>query len=488
MKSFRFLGRSITNNRGSAFVQALVAVGVVGVMIYFLSPTVIKHRAQVTKTASIITARLALHSMVDYTLFGIRQRWCFSQSWLEEACGASVPPKTVEILNHPRSVERILMKDESVDYLRMLNVPNPEKAPLAKIEQLINISNFSSMHPVYKIVADLKGYTVEFIKVEITRDNRGTIPEYGREVYLKVKVQLLDKHQKLIIVGSSRLETTSFVGVYPREVGSFGLLVAGDLRMDRQSASNLGTGGAYIKQHSSPLEMLKYPGLVFESPVFVNGSVHLPRAPSVASDVDDGDTVYTPVTFKDKLVLGGGPVKRDDAEFRPRTAGGETDQFWYNIRQFGGFQKGVDVDGERDLGLDYLSGAATGGSDPGASLMAQCQALEKAKYELSATNESKLSGQLLSKSGGRYNYRLGLSKGNLFNPQSKEVDNPSEANWFNKLLKSWDRKGQDRGPVSKFKMTFGNMVVTGELSEDGQVTLEPKIDLRPRKRSSSQPL
>lgn len=484
MKSCRSKGRLVSNNRGSAFVQALVAVGVVGVMIYFLSPTVVKHRSQVTKTASIITARLALHSMVDYTLFGIRQRWCFSESWMQESCGTSTPPKAIEILSHPRSVERLLMKQESVDFLRAIGIANPEKVPLVNgIDQTINISNFSTMHPVYKIVADLKGYTVEFIRIRITRDVRAAIPEYGREVYLKVVVSLLNNQQKVIEVGSSKLETTSFVGVYPREVGSFALLVAGDLRLDKESASDLGVGGAYFKQHGSRAQTIKYPGLIFESPVFVNGAIHLPKAPDLAVDIAEGDTVYTPVTFKDKVILGYGPIKRENVEFRPRSAGNQVDQFWSNIRQFGGFQKGVEVDGERDLGLDYLSGYASGAGNPNANLMALCKRHEDRKYNLNTTVNSQLTGALLSKSGGKYNYRLALTDGNLFNPQTKEVDRPSVKNFFSRdLLKDWGLTSRAT-PVSKFTMRFGNLEVEGEVPLDGTVTLEPKIDLRPLERS-----
>ncbi|WP_374030785.1 hypothetical protein [Bdellovibrio bacteriovorus] len=464
-----------------------MAVGVVGVMIYFLSPTVIKHRSQVTKTASIITARLALHSMVDYTLFGIRQRWCFSESWMQESCGASTPPKAIEILSHPRSVERLLMKQETVDFLSAIGIANPEKVPLVNgIDQTINLANFSAMHPVYKIVADLKGYTVEYIRIQITRDVRAAIPEYGREIYLKVVVSLLDKTRKVIEVGSSKLVTTSFIGVYPREVGSFALMVAGDLRLDKESASDLGVGGAYFKQQGSREQAIKYPGLTFESPVFVNGALHLPKAPDLAVDLAEGDTVYTPVTFKDKVILGYGPIKRENVEFRPRSAGNEVDQFWSNIRQFGGFQKGVEVDGERDLGLDYLSGYASGAGLPNANLMALCKRHEDRKYNLSTTANSQLRGALLSKSSGKYNYRLALTDGNLFNQQGKQTDRPVEVGsgfFGSDLLKDWGLTNRDAGPVSKFKMRFGGLVVEGEVPLDGTVTLEPKIDLRPLERS-----
>ncbi|UXR66160.1 type III secretion protein [Bdellovibrio bacteriovorus] len=485
MKSVR-KARSVFNNRGSAFVQALVAVGVVGVMIYFLSPTVIKHKTQVTKTASIITARLALHSMVDYTLFGIRQRWCFSESWMQESCGKSVPATAVELLSHPRSVERILMKKETVDFLRLIGIANPEKVPVSKIHQRINIESFSALHPVYKIVADLKGYTVASIDVEISRDVRASIPEYGREVYLRIDVSLLDRSGKVIEVGSSTLKTTSYVGVYPREVGSFAVMVAGDLYLDKtsNSTSGLKKGDALIKQTGSRLANIKYPGLIFESPVFVNGSIHLPMAPDSGADLTGGDTVYTPVTFKDKVVLGDGPVMRNNQEFKPRYAGQQDDQFWAQIRQFGGFQKGVEVDGARDLGLDYLSGFATG-ETVNASLMAQCLRHEKIKYELSNTENSQLTGQLLGQKGSKYNYRLALTDGNMFTVQNKDVEKPnSPDNWwgFRDLLKGFSLS-QEKLAATRYNIKFGNMYLTGEIPAEGSVTLEPKIDLRPLEKS-----
>lgn len=485
MKSVR-RARSVFNNRGSAFVQALVAVGVVGVMIYFLSPTVVKHRTQVTKTASIITARLALHSMVDYTLFGIRQRWCFSESWMQESCGKSVPATAVELLNHPRSVERLLMKKETVAFLRVIGIANPDKVPVSKIRQRINIESFSALHPVYRIIADLKGYTVAAIDVEISRDLRASIPEYGREVYLRVDVSLLDRGGKVIEVGSSTLKTTSYVGVYPREVGSFAVMVAGDLYLDKTSSatSGLKKGDAIIKQTGSRLANIKYPGLVFESPVFVNGSVHLPIAPDSGIDLEGGDTVYTPVTFKDKVVLGDGPVMRSGQEFKPRYAGQQNDQFWAQIRQFGGFQKGVEVDGARDLGLDYLSGFATG-ETVNANLMAQCLRHEKIKYELANTNNSQLTGQLLQQKGSKYNYRLALTDGNLFTVQNKAVEKPNSVdNWWGvrDLLKGFS-VSQDQLAATRYKVKFGNMYIQGEIPAEGSVTLEPKIDLRPLEKS-----
>ncbi|WP_413568333.1 hypothetical protein ACLWBD_11975 [Bdellovibrio sp. HCB117] len=474
MKPLFWLERSILkpNNKGSAFVQALVAVGVVGVMLYFLSPQVIKHRQQVTKTASIITARLALHSMMDFTLFGIKQRWCFSKDWMPEKCGDNMNG----VLAHPRSIERMLMKSETVNFLRLAGVTNPEKAPLIRFGETINLKTFSALHPVYKIVSELKGYKTEAIRIDIARDNRGVIPEYGRELYLTVKISLLDGSGKPILVGGSELTTTSKIGVYPREVGSFALLVAGDLHLDKENRSGVpeAKGDAALKQFSSRNDRLRFPGLIFESPVFVNGAVRLPAAPDLESDEKGVDTVYTPVTFKDKIILGEGPVLRRNAEFQPRSAGADSDQFWANIRQFGGFQKGVELDGARDIGLDFLSGFQTSGDTVDPSDLKKCVEYNLSKYDLKSTINSQLRGQILRNTGSKHQYRLGMTDKNRFNPQTGEVDAP---NAIRGILNAFNLTKKEAA-VAKFTMSFGqSVVVLGEIPDNGTVTLEPKIDL-----------
>ncbi|WP_374074306.1 hypothetical protein [Bdellovibrio bacteriovorus] len=480
----RFVSKQ--NNRGSAFVQALVAVGVVGAMIYYLSPEVIKHRQQVEKTSSIITARLALHSMVDFTLLGIKQRWCFSKDWMQEPCSGDAKGSMTAVLSHPRSVERILMKKETVDFLRVMGVSNAANVPLNEIEQTISIKSFSAMHPIQKIISSLKGYKIEGIHVKIERNQNELIPEYGREVYLKVKVSLLDASGQPIQVGSSVLTTTSFVGVYPREVGSFALLVAGDLRLDLKNGAGLPKGDAFLYQFDSLAERSKYPGLVFESPVFVNGSITLPSAPGIDVDKNKGDTVYTPVTFKEKVIMGEGPVMRKNssgkmAEFKPRSSGMELDQFWAHVRQFGGFQKGVEIDANRDLGLDYLSGLATGNPTGDPKFMERCIEYNLAKYDLNRTSRSELRGQILkeNKNQNKYEYRLGLTDKNRFNPQLGQVKSPAlvQSGWFGEILKGWDLS-KNSGAVAKYTMNFGRMKVEGEIPDNGTVTLEPEINLK----------
>jgi hypothetical protein len=73
------------NNKGSAFLQAMIAIGVAGILLYNLAPRIIDFKAQAHKNSNLITARLAVHSVLDYTLVGIKQKWCFSTAWTPES-------------------------------------------------------------------------------------------------------------------------------------------------------------------------------------------------------------------------------------------------------------------------------------------------------------------------------------------------------------------------------------------------------------------
>lgn len=476
-----------SSQKGSAFIQALLAIGVVGIMIYFLAPTVIKHRQQVTKSASIITTRLALHSMLDFTLLGVKQRWCFSDTWMPEKCGKGESPTTQEILTHPRSIERILMKKETTDFLAAMSYPNPENLLLdQKIVATIPIANFSTLHPIYKIVSDLKGYKVSSFYVEITRNTNAFIPEYGREVYLKVTVKLLDSSGVPITVGSSRLEATAFVGVYPREVGSFALLVANDLHLDVEAGGSLGLGDSYIKKFPSKSVASTYGGLIFDSPVFVNGNVFLPKATAT----EDTDGPYSPVSFNEKVVLGDGAILRQNKEFSPSTAGGDTNQFWSDIAEFGGFRKGVDVDGSRDGGLDNLCGKQAS-TVVDKTLMEQCIKRTSALTNLKDTINSILTGALTGQTATKFDYRLGLTDQNIFTTQRGELQNP-RVNVPSGLVRfNYDFKNNDSvksGAIAKYTLTFNNIVIDGQIPDNGSITLEPKIDLSGLKREITRAL
>ena len=99
-------------------MQALVAVTVCGMIMYSLSPWIIEFKKQSMKNSNLISSRLAVHSLLDFTLVGIKQKWCFSEAWTPERCGEGV----LQSISHPRSIDRLLLTEVSIVYLKLLGI------------------------------------------------------------------------------------------------------------------------------------------------------------------------------------------------------------------------------------------------------------------------------------------------------------------------------------------------------------------------------
>ncbi len=139
------------NSRGSAFLQALVAVTVCGMIMYCLSPWIIEFKKQSMKNSNLISSRLAVHSLLDYTFVGIKQKWCFSEAWTPERCGEGV----LQSISHPSSIDRLLCTEASLDCLKLLSVSGLSNAKVKKIEHELAVSSITKNNPVYKIFQNL---------------------------------------------------------------------------------------------------------------------------------------------------------------------------------------------------------------------------------------------------------------------------------------------------------------------------------------------
>ncbi len=457
------------NSRGSAFLQALVAVIVCGIIMYSLSPWIIEFKKQSMKNSNLISSRLAVHSLLDYTLVGIKQKWCFSSAWTPEPCGQGV----LQSINHPRSIDRLLLTEESLDYLKLLGVSNWSSAKITKIEHELAVSSITTNNPVYKIFQNLDS-KVNKLKISISVDNNAALPQYGDEVYLRVEVSLLDRSGETINIGSSKLRAVSYVGVYPREVGSFALILANNLYLDRSSAYTPQKGDAYIKKFSSRTSDLVNSGLIFNSPVFVNSDIYLTSS--------NEKSAYTPVTFKEKVYLGAGVLKRDGVGFVPNTAGGTDSQYWTDILQFGGFKGGVEVDGKKDLGLEYLSGERSAASSSDADLLKKCIANTAANSLLTSTDNSRILGELLSTSSNLYRYRLQLTEYNKFNAQTGNLPEVTSQKTGSSGLGLYDSKytNSSNGAVLKYNLKVGNLTISGVVPEGGSSILTTESNLQSR--------
>jgi len=420
------------SQRGGALLYALLVTIFMSFAFYGASVLVLDQNRETNSNANIMKSHLAIHSVIDYTLLGIKKRWCFDDAWMPE-------DTTKCNLSHAASVERIIMSDDAARVIQAMVATKQLTAAigtplqLEKIEKDIPLSGFGSTHPLRAITEPLKSLgTVSYIRVAISRDHRASLPQQGREVYLKVSTLLLDSSKKVLTIGSSALQSTSYVGVYPRELSSFALLLPHTLYMDRATAAGLQKGENYFQNFPSRGTALSYPGIVFDSPVFVNADVVLPAAGAAGKD-----TTYTPVSFNDSVIIGSGRVRRGDAEYSTASPGAEDDQMWIQNREFGGFVKGVDIDGSSDAGLRSLAGLAIA-QTPNVDLMNVCINRNKRLADLSTTKDSVLVGRLLDENNNNFHYRLAFTEENRFNRQFVENGQPDVKPKKNVLIQDPD--------------------------------------------------
>src|SRR5207253_6601387 len=132
-------------------------------------------------------------------------------------------------------------------------------------------------------------------------------------------------------VSNQKMKVISRLVIYPREVGSFALMVPRDLHIgSTNTAPNFGDTHFYYSPNKAAFNGL--PGLVFTSPVFVNRDIVLNTAG------------YSPVTFAERVYMGSGKVLAGSAPYKPPTNGATGGRYWRDITSFGGFLKGLEND------------------------------------------------------------------------------------------------------------------------------------------------
>ncbi|MFP5520664.1 MAG: hypothetical protein ACLGGX_12225 [Bdellovibrionia bacterium] len=385
---------------------------------YFLSELVIEQSNQSKKTVDMLEARIVMHSVVDYTKYGLANRWCFTPDWLQEPkkCG----------LDHKRATERLIMNSNTEAFIRGMiadkSYTGAYGTPLRLefFEQVISVSDFTPSHPLYRILNSLGQSDVKYIKIHVSRDKRAVLPQSGNEVYINIKVQLLDKNSKLLQVAGSTLEVRADIGIFPREVGTFALMVPNHLHLDKKAGVSVGKGDHIIPVFDSRNLTLGYNNIVFDSPVFVNGDINLPTRPDGENDATDSQ--YNPVVFNDRVYVAGN-IKRDGKLYTQASTRGLTNQ-WIHNRQFGGFLRGVVREGGRDKGLDVLADLIGAGSIELADVN-QCIQRNYFRGNIRATELSKLT-QKTSTTSDSARIKLYLTDNNRFSPQRTWWNNPSD--------------------------------------------------------------
>ncbi|WP_413561273.1 hypothetical protein [Bdellovibrio sp. HCB209] len=494
----------IRNKKGNAIMQVLAAMAVMSISFYFLSSYVISQRKQVVKTKNVVNLKFAVNSAMDYVVFGIRQKYCFEN-------GSLLNNTTACDWLHAGNVERLVMSDEQVQSLTVMSSvvdigphdSDLNKLALEKIDLMLNFP-VSSAHPLFPIVQNLKTVVnettnqqiqVKGIHVVLSRPaNSVYLPKSGREVYVTAEVSLIDNDNKVIQVGAAPLTVRSQIVVYPRELGSFTLVLPGTLRLDQAWDATPGEKGqVFFHKYANRSDLGSSPGMVFLSPVFVNSDIVLPPDSGNASNSN-----YSPVTFADRVYMGNGWIYDSTGgkvrPFAPSTTGAVADRFWADSRVFGGFLRGIENDGLRDAGLDVLSGQSDGGASGDADLNNKCALLNQQSESLSLMAQSKvkagsLNTKVVDEKSGRtmYEYQLGLSNQNVFVAQRNNIPKPNTDQWKtvdgkNNTAK-WSR--DDKGissAIANVVIAYGNpnngtyKEISTDLVRDGYVDIWPPVE------------
>lgn len=448
----------LSNIKGSTIITALGMSVMIAIMI-MVSAIYIRSRATAVMTSSNrMDERIAMDGMLAYTINGIKQSWCFSDTWAQQLnC----------TLNDPRNTVRLLISDESLRYIG--NSATPRPTPLAstrvlQIQQTVSLTGINPSHPLFSIGAALrKNYkSVTFV---IKRDDSAIATTKGQEVRLRIKITL-----PAVDADHPQLDLDSQIIVYPRELSYFGLIIPNNLYLGSTVNTKGDSGLANVAVAGTK-------GLRFESPVFVNGNLHLPTAST--------STAMNNVIFLDKVVMGG-MVYQDGKLFTPKNAGGEKQMYNNQLKSFNGLLGGFELDPERDAGLDYLFDLISGTTIP--SDYQLCLKRISATYDLKVTVNSQLYTRYNSPNGTN-SFRVSASLGTIDNFVEQSPDAGSNASGFtfgtdvDDVTSAGTASGWDGGAVFRAKMIYEGMTnnagVRGDYYTDfyiprsGNVTLTP---------------
>lgn len=419
---------------GFALVYAFVGLIFVSTLFYFLSDYLLLLGKQTNRKVNLTHGRMVLHSFLDYTVYGIKKRICFDDAWL---AAAECP------IRHPRSIERLIMSDDSARiYQEMVDSGQISGGPLAPLKSFTHVVELRGMlpgHPLHPIIeAARNSVPMTGIEVTLSRDRRPQMPVGGREMFLRLSIRVLDGSDVVIWQGLPMTAKLDLV-VFPRELGSFAMVGAGNLLLNKDFNENVASGDLVIHQFKSRSATAGWPGLVFESPVFINDSITLPDSPMNENPLDPP---YAAVTFADKVFLGSGQILRNKVRFKPKSSGDSSDQLWSDVREFGGFQRGIEVDGETDEGLRLLANQSA--TDVDDTFMKQCVNLVASRSRLDYTRKSKVAAAPEGGGGDLQTglkYRLGFTNDNWITPQAGGV----RRNSIGKFKVKWDLQGDGAG-------------------------------------------
>lgn len=397
------------SEKGSAILLIMVMIGVIGVFSMTVVDLITTSRHHTAVSKNYVNYQNALNSMLDYSLYAVKQRWCLTPEFTQDSVNCD--------FSHPRNTERLVLTDKAVaavaEFVRLSPSPPAGWASPFRIRQIdvtVPIASITNIHPLFTVIQGIRNsQAITDVRFRIRRVDSKHWPHRGRESFIRVDAEL--SGPTMLLRGLNTIRAHAMVVVFPRELGMFSLVVPGDLRLDLTS-SNSAQGNANIAMFASRAAAGET--LRFESPVFVNRDIVLPAA---------SPTNFGGATFVAQAILGGGSpggrILRGADPMQPPSLGDEADRFYDQINEFGGFLQGIDIDGFPDEGLLKFAGLASV-TAPTLDETRECIELSEVKSALWQTSRSRLVARnngVNATTGMTIGFDLGLSQKNLFIPQ-----------------------------------------------------------------------
>lgn len=332
--------KSSKSDAGSTLPILMLVLSAAVIVCYVLYSMIIQLNSLNRDNTSQIIYQTAMTSLLKYTNAAIKQQWCMAPDWTQL-------PASNCTLNSPTNTERMILSPDEISHINsmvqqgLISAPNPPT--LSQIQMTVDVTKLPATHPIRQIVSSTEFQFLESIQFTILPDTG--CQKFGSESCLKLQVQFFPKPDHSMPDGRQIMLGWSKIIVYPREVGTFALIVPGNLHLDGTSASLNG-------DVAFPSGTANEPGIIFDSPVFVNGNILIPPATT---------TQYTPISFTSQVILGTGILLQNGQPAQTTTAGGlGTLPTYSNMSGFGGFLAGISLDGQTDQGLvEFSNGAST---------------------------------------------------------------------------------------------------------------------------------
>lgn len=391
------------NRQGSALLTSMMLAGLSLVLLMGIGQSILQFNKLQRQQMGDITVDQVLNSALDYTMTAVKQNWCMTPTWTKSLTSCN--------LQDAYNIERLLLNEDNIKYLGLLG-EDTSKIRISKIGPVeVSLSSIQTEHPLFSMLDQVYKFGGKKILFTVERIQNIQTPNKGREIPIKITVEID------FSIFTKKVKIENIMYVFPREIGTQALLLANNLYLNSSESGFLSeAGNSRIAQDS---EIAKSGGLHFLSSVFVNGDVYLP---------DSNSKKFSNVTFADKLILGNGYVKQDNDYFIPNTLGGDADKYTSQLNNFGGFLGGVELDPERDLGLDVLSGIY----NPGVviSNFDVCKQRQLAKMDLTKSRDSQLWQRVVSDTNSEIQSILNFGKVDIFLPQRIEGSDSSSDNDF----------------------------------------------------------